>query len=198
MEKRYLRLLIVGIIAGFVIGFASKDYLIEQFNIKTVEESVKKFYELALPGSSVNVESIKKEGEIYKFLLKVSSGNNQQYLEAWVTKDGRILTENVIYLQESIQNIEKFKKFVECLNSKGVKIFGVLDTNRYQNEALLTWQLLNSLGRYSYMIFVNCDNNVDDCKKIGIKSFPATIYDNKIYEGLLTINQISQITGCTV
>ena len=107
------------------------------------------------------------------------------------------MVEGVIYLRDSIKTLEKYKKFIECLNNKGVKIYGLLDSQNYPDAALLTSRQLNLLGRYSYLIFVNCDGEMlNSCISYGINQFPAVIYNNEIYFGLKDINWFSNITGC--
>lgn len=191
--SRGLLLIILGIIIG-IFSFQTVGNFLEVENIKV---NTQKFYELLIPNSIVSVESVKKEGEMYKVLIKLILNNNVNYIEAWVSRDSNILVEGVIYLRDSIKTLEKYKKFIECLNNKGVKIYGLLDSQNYPDAALLTSRQLNLLGRYSYLIFVSCDGDMmQTCVNSGITQFPAVVYDNKVYFGVGDIEWFSNLTGC--
>lgn len=194
--KKYLKTIFL-VIFGGIIGIFLYEFIKSIFEVKNVEIEVKRFYELLMPNSVVSVESVKKDGEMYKVLVKVILNNNINYYEAWVSRDLNILVENVVYLKSSVVNLEKYKKFVECLRDKGLRIYGLLDFQNYSQAATLTSYQLNILGRYSYLIFVNCDGEMlNSCISYGINQFPAVMYNNEIYFGLKDINWFSNITGC--
>ncbi|MEM0324400.1 MAG: hypothetical protein QXW35_00670 [Candidatus Aenigmatarchaeota archaeon] len=194
--KKYLKAIFLVILGG-VIGIFLYEFIKSVFEVKNIEIEVKKFYELLVPNSIVSVESIKKDGEMYKVLVKLILNDNVNYIEAWVSRDSSILVEGVIYLKDSVKTLERYKNFVECLNNKGVKIYGLLDSQNYPDAALLTSRQLNLLGRYSYLIFVSCDGDMMQvCIDSGITQFPAIVYNDKVYFGVNDIDWFSNLTGC--
>lgn len=161
-----------------------------------VANDVKKLYELANPGSSVEVTAVNDEGSMYKILLKVSNSQGTNYLEVFTTKDGRFLSESVIFVRESITQIEKMKKFVDCLFDRGVRIYGALNIDN-QNITAATQLQLNILGRYSSKLYVSCDGELlQQCTNLGLQALPALVYNNTAYYGVFSTDYMEKLTGC--
>jgi hypothetical protein len=164
----------------------------------SIAENIRKLYELALPGSSVSVESINEFGNLYKILLRISNQQGTNYLEVYASKDGKYVTENVIYVKESTQQIEKMKNFVDCLFNKGLRVYGATQTN---NTAInsATFLQLNVLGRYSPKLYVSCDgDNLQTCIRIGLQALPSIVYNNTAYPGVYSVEYLANLTGCKV
>jgi len=181
---------------GFLIGLFLADIIFYSVTSGDVVKEVEKFYSLSLPGTTVSVESIKKDGDFFKVLVKVFDGANTRYIEAWVSRDGKILSETVIYLKDSIESLQKYKNFVECLNSKNVRIFGILNASFDPLATQITLQQLGLLGRYSYQLFVSCE--VYNCTSLGIQAIPAIIYNNQVFYGVRDVNWFANLTGCKI
>lgn len=194
LKEKILKIL--PIFVGFLIGLFLADIIFYSIASSDVAKEVERFYSLSLPGTTVSVESIKRDGDFFKVLVKVFDGTNTRYVEAWVSRDGKILSEAVIYLKDSIESLQKYKNFVECLNSKNVKILGILNSSLDPLAAQLTLQQLGLLGRYSYQLFVSCE--VYDCKSLGIQALPAIIYNNQVFYGLRDISWFANLTGCKI
>jgi hypothetical protein len=157
-----------------------------------IKAEIKRFYELATPGATVEVVSLEEESGIYKAVVKIILTGQASYREAFVTKDGEILTEGVIYMKKSIEQIERMKAFVDCLANKGVKIYGILN----QTATLLQ---LNLLGRYSPTIYVDCSGeNLQACISAGITQVPSVVIGRRIEPGVKTIDWFEQQTGCRI
>ena len=145
----------------------------------------------------VEVEAVKDLGSLYKALLKATSPLGTTYIEVYLTKDGRYLTEGFIKVEESIQKISSLKNFVECLKEKGVKIYGVTNSSQSPQGASATLLQLNLLGRYSYSIFVSCDGDlVQNCVNAKVTQVPSVVYEGNVYPGVKTIEWFEQLTGC--
>lgn len=187
--------LILGIVIGLAI-FYGLNYFQEIGKMNEIKDNVKKLYELANPGILFSVENIKSEGSMYKVLLKSINEQQPRYIETYVSKDGRFLTEAVIFVKESAEQIEKLKNFVDCLDSKQVRILGMLQSNITEiNQATLLQ--LNILGRYSSKIYFSCDgDNLNTCLQLGITSLPVVFYNNRTYPGIYNIAFLSNLTGC--
>ena len=194
ISKPNLVIFFIGLIIGLSI-FVVYNFLIPLIQKSYVAESVKKLYELAL-GSSVSVEGISDFGNLYKILLKVSTQQAPNYLEVYVTKDGRYVTESIVYVKESTQQIEKMKNFVECLFNKGLRIYGATQTNNTAINSATLLQL-NILGRYSAMLYVSCDgDNLQYCIQIGLQALPSLVYNNTAYPGVYSVEYLANLTGC--
>ena len=186
-------------IAGLIIGlsfFAVFNFALPIFQKSSVAENVRKLYELALPGSSVSVESVSDFGNLYKILLKVSTQQGTNYLEVYASKDGKYVTESIIYVRESVQQIEKMKNFVDCLFDRGLRIYGATQTNNTAINSATLLQL-NILGRYSPKLYVSCDgDNLQACVQIGLQALPSVVYNNTAYPGVYSAEYLANLTGC--
>jgi len=186
------------VIVSILVGFFSKtalDYFQELNVKKKIEKEIVDLYNLLFPQVRFTVENIKSENGMYKVLLK---GTDNSYREVFVSNNGNILTETVIYVKQSIESITRMKDFVDCLDSKGVKVYGMIQSNNTDINQLTLLQL-NILGRYSPKIYFSCEGeNLNVCIQKGITSLPAVIYQDKVYEGVKTVDFFSNITGCKV
>jgi hypothetical protein len=194
--KPSLIIFVVGLMIGLVI-FGVYNFVMSSMQKSSVAESVRKLYELAL-GSSVSVESINDFGNLYKVLLKVSTPQGPNYLEVYTTKDGRYVTESIIYVKESTKQIEKMKNFVDCLFNKGLRVYGATQTNDTAINSATLLQL-NILGRYSPKLYVSCDgDNLQTCIQIGLQALPSVVYNNTAYPGVYSAEYLANLTGCKI
>jgi hypothetical protein len=190
---------VLSLILGVVIGFLIPNFIIPIFYKSAVEQKVKKFYELYFPGSQVEIMSSKEESGLFKFLLKIATASGTSYQEAYVSKDGKLLSisDSTILLETSIQQIEKSKNFVDCLYNKGLRIYGVANTTANPQGAQATLLQLNLLGLYSPKIFVSCDGQlVQQCIDKGITQVPSVVMGNSIEVGIKNIEWFETKTGC--
>lgn len=188
-----LGILILVVIAGFLIfGAPSK------IDSKAAD-NVKKLYELANPGITVEVVSATEESGIYKLLLKSVGAGGTNYNEAYVTKDGKLMSQDMIFVENSTLQIEKLKNFVDCLNGKNLRIYGVLNQSISEQGAMATYSQLQTLGIYSGKLYVSCDGqNLQACISAGIKDVPSIVYNGTIYGGAKDIQWLGQTTGCSL
>jgi hypothetical protein len=192
--KPSLIMFVVGLMVGLVI-FGVYNFVLSSLQKSSVAENVRKLYELAL-GSPVSVESVNDFGNLYKILLKVSTQQGPNYLEVYTTKDGRYVTESIIYVKESTKQIEKMKNFVDCLFDRGLRVYGATQTNNTAINSATLLQL-NILGRYSPKIYVSCDgDNLQACIQIGLQALPSIVYNNTVYPGVYSAEYLANLTGC--
>ena len=181
--------LLFGLIIGIGIGVFSSTILGVKSKNKVGEE-VKKLYELSFPNLKVEVVDVIDKGSLYEVFLKFYTSPQPTFLEVFVTKDGKFLSENLIRVGESIRQIEKSKNFVDCLYTKGVRIYGI-------SNSTATLLQLNLLGRYSGKLYVSCDGqNVQNCLKAGVSQVPSVVYEGKVYTGVKSVQWFENITGC--
>jgi len=189
-------LISVSLIVGILIGYFIPD-IVSYLSRSKIEKDIVKLYELANPGTMISVESVKDMGDIYRVLLKVVSNRGTNYQEVFVTKDGKYLTTSIIFVKESIKSISSLKNFVECLNSKGVRIYGITNSTQSPQGASATLLQLNILGRYSIQLYVPCDGQfVNNCLNAGVTQVPSVVYKGKVYSGVYSIPWFENLTGC--
>jgi len=188
-NKIKLHFLVLAFVAGIIIGlFTPKIYTM--FTKKDVGKRVKRLYELANPGLTIELVDVLDEGSMYRVLLKTRGSKGVNYIEVYVTKDGKFLTEGVIFVKESIEQIQKLKDFVDCLENKGVKIYGL-------SNHTATLLQLNLLGRYSTKLYVSCDgDNLQSCINAGVTQVPSVVINGKVEPGVKTIEWFERQTGC--
>jgi hypothetical protein len=189
VNKKSVAFIVVALLVGIAIGFLSTIVMPLLYR-QDVTNKVESLYELANPGVSVEVMNILEESGLYKVLLKSVGPTGTNYAEVYVTKDGKLLTESVVFVERSIAQIEGMKNFVDCLVEKGVKIYGLGN----QTATLLQ---LNILGRYSPKLFVSCDGEfVKRCTDAGVQEVPSVVIGDKIEPGVKTADWFAQQTGC--
>jgi len=193
MQK--LRILVIAVCVALLValfGMSLTGFVSLSFGISKSEVSkkIKTLYELANPGTNVEVLTLTEESGLYKALIKVIGTTGTNYAEIYVTKDGKLLTQNVIFVEQSIEQIKRLKDFVDCLNSKGLKIYGISN----QTATLLQ---LNVLGIYSTKLYVPCDGDlVQNCIAANVTQVPSVVFAGRIDPGVKTIEWFESITGC--
>lgn len=193
-----VRIVFFGILMIIIIGSVVmlKTSLASSSNSKAAE-SVKTLYELANPGTSFEVVAVNEESGFYKLLLKSVGQAGTTYNDVYVTKDGRFLSPSVILVENSTAQLLKMKGFVDCLNEKNVRIFGLLNNTFSPQGAAATSLQLQALGTYSGKIYVSCDGaNLESCIKLGVSEVPSVLYNNTLYPGARDIPWFEQLSGC--
>jgi len=195
MKKTYFLglMLILGILVGYFVS--NLPFIL---TTQTVEQKVKNFYELALPGTTAEVVNLKEESGVYKALIKMTNPNGINYQEVYVTKDGKLLSpvDSTILVEGSIEQIGKSKNFVDCLYDKGVRIYGL--SNQSTQGGVATTLQLNLLGIiYSPKLFVSCDDQfAQQCINIGVSQVPSVVIGKNIDAGMKTMDWFVNKTGC--
>ena len=162
-----------------------------------VSKRIKTLYELANPGTNVEVLTLKEESGLYKAFIKAVSTTGTNYAEIYVTKDGKLLTQNMILVEQSIEQMKRLKNFVDCLDSKNVKIFGVLNQTENPQGATATFLQLNILGVYSSKLYISCDGRfVQNCISANVTQVPSVVFAGRIEPGVKTIEWFESATGC--
>ncbi|MBI2547600.1 MAG: hypothetical protein HYW23_04115 [Candidatus Aenigmarchaeota archaeon] len=183
---------LIGIVLGIVISSLSPLNLTTLVN-GDVSSKVKSLYELVNPGVSVSVVKIDDVNGMYKVLFKaVDVSGGVTYRETFITKDGKLLTENMVQVDPSISQLNKTHNFVDCLATKDVKVAGIA------NDTVTLMQFNALGGSYATKLYLSCDGGqVQQCVNSGITQVPAVIYNSKIYAGVQTIQFLGNLTGCT-
>jgi hypothetical protein len=195
--KKKIAILALVLAVGLLIGYFAASIYHYIFR-SAIEQKIKTFYELLVPGSTVEVLNLNEQSGVYKMLIKINSGGTASYQEGYITKDGKLLSmsDSTILVENSINQMEKQKNFVNCLYGKGVKIFGI--SNQTVPGGPETISQLNILGRiYSPKLFVSCDGQlVQQCINAGISQVPSAVVGGNIDSGIKTIDWFQNKTGC--
>lgn len=189
----------LGIIGIFVVGIAI-GVIINNFSPVNltgilsgdVSSKVENLYELVNPGIDVSTVKVEEVSGMYKVLFKaVDVAGGITYREAYITQDGKLLTENIIIVESSISQLNRVRSFVDCLDSKNVKIAGI--TN--QTATLLQFNALG--GSYATKLYLSCDGELaQQCVNAGIAQVPAVIYEGQGYPGAQSIQFFENLTAC--
>ena len=189
MSKKKVALSSIVIVAA-VAAFLFYSHIFQTTPTAEIEKKVKNLYELANPGSTAEIISIKEESGVYKVVVKISTAAGTTYREAYVTKDGKMLTESMIFIEQSIERINAFKNFTDCLRRSGVRIYGIT------NDTATLLQL-NLLGRYSTQLFVPCDGNlISYCISANVSQIPSVVVNGRVYPGVKDITWFERMTNC--
>lgn len=179
--------LLVGLIFSTLTGFVSFSFGIPKSEVKN---RVKTLFELANPGTNVEILTLTEESGLYKILIKAVGLGGTNYVEVYTTKDGKLLTQNVIFVEQSIQQIKRLKDFVDCLDGKGVRIYGL-------NNQTATLLQLNILGVYSTKLYVSCDGDlVANCVQANVTQVPSVVFAGRVDPGVKAIQWFESVTGC--
>ena len=144
-------------------------------------------------GVDVSVVKIDETSGIYKVLFKaVDVAGGVTYRETYITQDGKLLTENVIIVGQSITQLSKVRNFVDCLASKNVRIAGIVN----QTGTMLQFNVLG--GSYATRLYLSCDGELaQQCVAANITHVPAVIYEGAGYSGVQSIQFFENLTACT-
>ena len=190
-EVRSRRPLLVGICIVLVLALIFLGVYYFSIMPNTVSDKVKNLYQLGNPGTTVDIVSINDDSGLYRILMKTTSSAGTNYIEAYATKDGKLLTQNVIQIDDAIRQIGVMRNFVTCLKGKGVEIFGL-------NNQTATLLQLNALGTYSTSLYVSCDGRESQCASAGVQQVPSVVYNNTAYAGVQTAQWFASLTGCSL
>ena len=196
MAKKHA-LLILSLLVIVIIGVGAFVYKpsnlgISFFSNQDAASKAKVLYELANPGMTISVIKVEDISGMYKVYLKaIDSTGTANYRETYITKDGQLLTENVILVNESISQITRVHDFVDCLDTKGLKILGISN----QTGTILQFNLLG--GSYATKLYVSCDGEfAQQCVNAGITQVPSTVYGNQGYPGVQPLTFFENLTQC--
>lgn len=194
MNKRTLG--IIGIfIVGVALGSITNSFTpLSLTNLLSgdVSSKVESLYELVNPATDVSVVKVDQVSGMYKVLFKaIDVSGATTYREAYISQDGRLLTENMIVVDQSITQLSKVRNFVDCLASKSVRIAGIAN----HTATLLQFNVLG--GSYATKLYLSCDGQLaEQCVAANITQVPAVIYEGVGYPGVQSIQFFENLTAC--
>lgn len=153
-----------------------------------LSEAIKASYGLANPGLQITDIDMIRDGSVYKAIFKM----NGELFETYVDLDGRYIFPTRTDIGPAVELFQTQKSFFECLRNKNVVLFGESTTN-------VTIQQIRILDSSPYLgqIYFDCTGeNLQTCIENNITTVPSWFIDNKIYEAVLPIQTIENLTGC--
>jgi hypothetical protein len=86
--------------------------------------------------------------------------------------------------------MRQMRDFVDCLDSKGVRIAVVAN----QTSTLLP--VTNVLGVYGQKLLFDCGTNLDACISANVTQVPSVVIGQYIIPGMQTTDWFARVTGC--
>lgn len=157
-----------------------------------VSSNVENLYELVNPGADISIEKIEEVSGVYKILLKaVDVSGAVTYKETYISKDGKLLTENMIIVEQSITQLKRVYNFVDCLQGENVMIAGVAN----HTATILQFNILG--GSYATKLYRSCDGQLaQQCIDSGIAEVPSVVYQDAVYPGMQSVQWFENLTAC--
>jgi hypothetical protein len=173
-------LLVVLLAAGFV--------AVRRLNETRLTASIKEIYELSNPGSVVTEIELVRTGVFYKVLFKLDG----LLMETNIDFRGRYIFPERVELETNRIALQSQRNFFACLAGNNTVLFGKSDTNA-------TLVQLNALRNspYAASIYFDCiGDKIQTCVSLNVTTVPAWGIGNQLVPSLLTIEQLTQLTGC--
>jgi len=194
MAKKTLGLIgifIVGVALGIIFNSFSPVNLASLIS-GDVSSNVENLYELVNPGVDISVVKVDQVSGLYKVLFKiVDVAGGTTFREAYISQDGKLLTENMIIVESSISQLTRVRNFIDCLADKNVRIAGI------SNHTATLVQFNGLGGSYATKLYLSCDGEqAEQCVNAGITQVPAVVFEGKGYPGLQPIEFFENLTAC--
>jgi hypothetical protein len=198
-KKKMLAVSLIVLSAAALIWYANSTDLIQipSLTSSTVKADLENLYELANPGTDAQVVALQDESGLYKAVVKITNlDGGTDFAEVWVTKDGKLLTQSVILVKDSVAQMQRSMNFVQCLADEQLFIVGTLNETLSPQGAQATLLQLNLLGSFSPAIYVSCDADIQACLQANITQLPSVIFGGQVSPGFKDIQSLEQISGC--
>lgn len=190
--------LIVGLGAGALLAFSALvsmggmtgSFLLSdsgEVSQDFVADRAERALELA-NDQDLKVTEVIDKGNIWKLMVEDQAGNVNRF---YMTGDGEYIFRGVIDVDQFINNTERLKSFVSCLDDKGVRLYG---GNGNHTERQI--QILGG-PRIVQDIFYNADNQTRRyLYEKGVRGLPVFQINDTLYEGLREKSWLGDVTGC--
>lgn len=192
LKLLFLLLLVTAAVAVVSFGLVPFSFTGSLIGKEEVGKNIENLYELVNPGVDVTVEKIDDASGMYKVLIKaVDAAGGATFREAYVTKDGALMSESMVLVSQSIGQINKVRDFADCLENKGLVVFGL------SNDTPTTLQFNILGGTYATKIYRSCDGSqLQQCVDAGITQVPTAVYEGRGHAGVQPISFFENLTAC--
>lgn len=205
------------VVAGAIIGASfflnqGKESLPEETSgpQELAEKTVSFINEsLLTDGSEASLIGVEDEGIVYRIRLEIGGAEYESY----VSKDGKFLFPQGYILNEETQieaseeqeeetlekefSALKLEELAKCLTESGAKFYGAYWCSWCNQQKEL-------FGEASqYLPYVECSNEETQemtqiCQEDGISSFPTWEFNGVKESGFKEIQQLSELSGCSI
>ncbi|MFB6216296.1 MAG: recombinase family protein [Candidatus Aenigmatarchaeota archaeon] len=140
----------------------------------------------------MNVEDI---GGLYRVVISTGPGTHET---VYATRNGEFIAPAVYKIDRLNRAIETRREFLECLETKGVKIYGALNVNSSDivNASRLQLRILGGMD-YMENIYMDCSRRMETCIDRGIGRLPSVKYKGKVYPGVKRYGWFRNVTNCS-
>ncbi|MHA1852452.1 MAG: glutaredoxin family protein [Candidatus Heimdallarchaeaceae archaeon] len=98
------------------------------------------------------------------------------------------LTESGYFISHNGRN--KLEVFAQCLSDKGIVMYGSKYCSHCENQKALFGDA------FKYINYVECTENKQTCIEKGIMYVPAWIINGEKYTGEMSLERLSELSGC--
>lgn len=114
--------------------------------------------------------------------------NSKKYIIIFILIVSIALIAATFYIRA--QKPGQYDEFAKCLNEKQVVIYG-------NDFCQYTTRELNFFGNSDkYLNYVKCIENKEICDSKGVKITPTWEINGKMYEGVQSLEKLSELSGC--
>jgi|GEM_PF-6989881 len=148
---------------------------------------------LSAEGRPGKVLAILPNGSLFQAIVQHPDG----MAVYWLTQDGR-LVQNPVSMPQLTRWLESRNHFLSCLQELNISFYG---STQYGEEARnATLLQIELLGGWEGLegIYRSCDQNLSLCLDLGIEKVPFWVLPDRNLTGVLTLQELSNLTGCEI
>ncbi|MFQ3275356.1 MAG: hypothetical protein ACI9LV_000856 [Candidatus Nanohaloarchaea archaeon] len=189
IDRKSFAFLLSGLMIGAVVVFLGMNYG-EPTGQEAAEELVSTLEQQS--GQDLELVSVETRNGLHR--IQVSDQNNQ-LTTYYMSPDGQLVAQEsgLTDFNQFKQQVSAQAEFSECLQNRNVVMFG----NRTQRATVAQIQTLGGINQVSNIYAdVNNEQILQQAVQLGVSQTPAFYYNNSTAEGLQTIPQLEQFTGC--
>jgi hypothetical protein len=142
--------------------------------------------------SNQDLELVKTEERSGMYEVQISNEDNQ-LTTYYVTRDGKLYTSSMRNITNVRENLNQIRNFQSCLEDSGVVMYGNASQRTTQAQ-------IRQLGGIQVVqpIYKDVSNNqtLAEAVQLGIQQVPAFHDGSSSIEGLQTLGDVSNFTGC--
>jgi len=178
----------IGLVIGLAIFLSYNFVLIDNISKEEAGKKLKDIYSLSNPNQNIQISSVTEEHGLYKVIVKSSDDLHEVYM----TKNGEVFIRNPVQMDQLHSRLKRTQDFIDCLKEKNTELYGIANPTATQAQV----QILGG-STFASQLYRSCaGQNVQTCSNRGIKRVPSIKIGEDILEGVKTIPQIENATGC--
>lgn len=185
------RLIALFLVSGALVG-AGATYIGMSLDEKSGEEVSEDLVSAleAQTGQEMELVNYEEENGLYKVNMKSQEDTLVTY---HMTKNGKMFTSNMADFERVSSLISSRTDFRDCLEDQEVTLYGNITQQATQAQI----QVLGG-ERVVEDIYedVNDDRVLEEATSLGLERVPALYYDGSLAQGINSIEEVADFTGC--